>query len=69
VNYLLPVIMLSCFRFSVVFLSPGKFWDSVLKVIAPDLTGSPNCNASPTEVSAYIIILIYKCFAFSLICI
>jgi len=31
-KYLLPVIVLSCWRFSAVFLSSGKFWDSVLKV-------------------------------------
>jgi len=67
VKYLLPVIVLSCWRFSVVFLSSGKFCDSFLKVIAPDFTGSPNCNASPTEVSPYTIILIYKYFAFSFI--
>ena len=68
-KYLLPVIVLSCWRLSAVFSSSGKFWDSFLKVIAPDFTVSLNCNASPSEVSAYIIILIYKCFAFSFICI
>jgi len=69
VKYLLPVIALSCWRFSAVFLSSGKFWDSFLKTIVPDFIGSPNCNARPTEVSAYTTILIYKCFAFSFICI
>jgi hypothetical protein len=69
VKYLLLVIVLSCLRFSAVFLSPGKFCNSVLRVIALDLTGIPNCNVSPTDVAAYTSILIYKCFAFYFICI
>jgi len=44
-------------------------WDGFVKVIAPDFIGSPNCNAIPTDVSAYTTILIYKYFAFSFICI